>query len=52
MPEEVPQALAGGRIAAAIGGPAALMIRRATARGPRPLPFHPAALRFYGNSGE
>lgn len=25
------------------GGPAALMIRRATARGPLPLPFHPAA---------
>ncbi|MBR0662429.1 TAXI family TRAP transporter solute-binding subunit [Neoroseomonas oryzicola] len=41
-----------GQGLAATGGPAALMIRRETARGPLPLPFHPAAQRFYGNSGE
>lgn len=33
---------------AANGGPAALMIRRETARGPLPLPFHPAARQFLG----
>jgi TRAP transporter TAXI family solute receptor len=37
---------------AAEGGPAALMIRRETARGPLPLPFHAAARRFFGLSGE
>ena len=33
---------------AGTGGPAALMIRRETARGPLPLPFHVAARRFFG----
>jgi TRAP transporter TAXI family solute receptor len=33
---------------AAAGGPAALMIGRETARGPLPLPFHPAARAFFG----
>jgi len=33
---------------AAAGGPAALMIRRETARGPLPLPFHVAARQFFG----
>jgi TRAP transporter TAXI family solute receptor len=33
---------------AAAGGPAALMIRRETARGPLPIPFHPAARAYLG----
>jgi TRAP transporter TAXI family solute receptor len=33
------------------GGPAALMIRRETARGPLPIPFHPAARRVFGLAG-
>ncbi|MEO3475193.1 TAXI family TRAP transporter solute-binding subunit [Roseomonas sp. CAU 1739] len=37
-----------GQGLAAAGGPAALMIRRETAAGPLPLPFHPAALAFFG----
>lgn len=37
-----------GQGIAATGGPAALMIRRETARGPLPLPFHRAAERFLG----
>jgi hypothetical protein len=32
---------------AAAGGPAALMIRRETAGGPLPLPFHAAAATFF-----
>ncbi len=37
-----------GQGLAAAGGPAAMMIRRETAGGPLPLPFHPAALAFFG----
>jgi TRAP transporter TAXI family solute receptor len=37
-----------GQGVAGTGGPAALMIRRETARGPLPLPFHVAARRFLG----
>jgi TRAP transporter TAXI family solute receptor len=37
-----------GQGLAATGGPAALMIRRETASGPVPLPFHAAARRFFG----
>lgn len=36
-----------GQGVAGAGGPAALMIRRETARGPLPLPFHAAARRFF-----
>jgi TRAP transporter TAXI family solute receptor len=41
-----------GQGVAANGGPAALMIRRETARGPLPLPLHPAARRFFGLQNE
>ncbi len=41
-----------GRGIAGAGGPAALMIRRETARGPLPLPFHAAARQFFGLSSE
>jgi len=41
--------LAGRFLNAGTGGPAALMIRRETARGP--LPFHIAAARFLGLAG-
>lgn len=37
-----------GQGVAGTGGPAALMIRRETARGPLPLPFDVAARRFFG----
>ncbi|HWT07695.1 MAG TPA: TAXI family TRAP transporter solute-binding subunit [Roseomonas sp.] len=37
-----------GQGLAAAGGPAAVMIRRETAGGPLPLPFHPAAIAFFG----
>ncbi|PWS36095.1 hypothetical protein DFH01_12880 [Falsiroseomonas bella] len=37
-----------GQGVAGTGGPAALMIRRETARGPLPLPFHAEARRFFG----
>jgi TRAP-type uncharacterized transport system substrate-binding protein len=33
----------------ATGGPAGLMIRRESARGPLPLPFHPAARAYFGD---
>ena len=36
---------------AAAGGLAALMIRRETAGGPLPLPFHPAARAFFRQGG-
>lgn len=41
-----------GKGVASDGGPAALMIRRETARNPLPIPFHPAARRFLGLPGE
>lgn len=41
-----------GQGIAATGGPAALMIRRETARGPLPLPFHAAARGFFGLRAE
>ena len=40
-----------GQGLAAAGGPAALMIRRETAGGPLPLPFHPAARAFFRQGG-
>lgn len=36
-----------GQGLASAGGPAAMMIRRETAGGPLPLPFHPAAIAFF-----